>query len=201
MRRIGTRVRHVISSVFRAVCTRRNVNLTTARISVRRHVVIVSISRGHSRQLILVGPRLLRGDNRANVRRNYLSVPRRHTLIPHTRGIGVHTLSHSNGPFRLRTSNLLTVYVRRRVSRLINGLFVSCLSPLGRRHVHRGIRGLSHLGTQTWKWRLAYRGRCMLFLQMRLALRHIVSAHYYLLIVASLTYSPDRASQRSTMGG
>ncbi len=115
----------VLSSVGRAVCGTRNINLTTPRVNVLHHFYVVSIN---SNLVRLVGPIVLRRDNDRVKRRNYLSIPSGCTSIRHPVCIGIETRSEFNGGFIIRNERLGTETLYRRVSRLSK---VLCVSGMG----------------------------------------------------------------------
>lgn len=135
--------------MFKTIYTKKNINLTTTQINIHQHIIIINISKNHNKQLILINPKLLKKNNKTNIKKNYLSIPKQHTLVPHTKKIKIHTLNHNNKPFKLKTNNLLTIYIQHKINHLINKLFINYLSPLKQQHIHQKIKKLNHLKTQT----------------------------------------------------
>lgn len=162
----------LMTGVFRAVCGTSNIKLTTPRINLSLHLLMVSTSIvkssfprygnfGHT----VVGPIFLRGDRRRiSVRRNYLDLPKIRRGMTHSTGMHIGCLSRSLGRRRRAIRKFTTHIIRRRYRRLRNRMFVSGVSKV---HHRLGGDGLGDVvgnathyscgtGTINGWWRLCW---------------------------------------------
>ena len=136
---IDDAVRQLVGDLLETMYAAKGIGLAATQVDVHRRVLVIDISDGRDRPLVLINPEILEATGRGAGEEGCLSVPDIYDKVPRASHIRVRALGLDGQPFDMLADELLAVCIQHEMDHLDGKLFVDYLSELKRQLIRRRL--------------------------------------------------------------
>lgn len=112
--------------------TDNGIGLASIQVGRKEAVIVIDISENRDNPLILINPRVVRGENKATGQEGCLSVPGYYNDVERYTSVVVSALDRNGESIEVESDDFLAIVMQHEIDHLAGNLFIDYLSPLKR---------------------------------------------------------------------
>jgi len=132
-------LRQFVDDLLETMYAANGVGLAATQVDVHKRLVVIDVSDGRNKPLVLINPKILAAEGRAPVEEGCLSLPGIYDKLQRATHIRVRALGRDGQPFEMDADGLLAVCIQHEMDHLDGKLFVDYLSELKRQLIRRRL--------------------------------------------------------------
>lgn len=133
-------VRRLADDMLETMYAAKGVGLAASQVDVHRRLLVLDVSDTRDQPLVLINPRILAAEGRAQGEEGCLSLPGIYDKLERAERIKVRALDRNGAPFELDAEGMLGVCIQHEMDHLEGKLFVDHLSELKRQLIRRRLQ-------------------------------------------------------------
>jgi peptide deformylase len=129
-------LRELIDDMLETMYAAKGIGLAATQVDVHERVIVIDVSEGHDRPIVLVNPELVSAsDDLVPGEEGCLSVPDIYDKVPRHSRVSVRALDRDGQSRTVDAEGLLAVCIQHEMDHLVGKVFVELLSPLKRNRI------------------------------------------------------------------
>ena len=132
-------VRQLADDMLETMYAAKGVGLAATQVDVHKRLIVLDVSEGRERPLVLINPELLKLEGSGPGEEGCLSLPGIYDKLTRATNIRVRALGRDGRPFEMDADGLLAVCIQHEMDHLEGKLFVDYLSELKRQLIRRRL--------------------------------------------------------------
>jgi peptide deformylase len=133
---VDSRIVRLIDDMLETMYAAKGIGLAATQVDVHERVIVIDVSEGHDRPIVLVNPELVSAsDDLVPGEEGCLSVPDIYDKVPRHSRVSVRALDRDGQSRTVDAEGLLAVCIQHEMDHLVGKVFVELLSPLKRNRI------------------------------------------------------------------